>query len=588
MPAGTSRAVIAATLAAVGAAAALSLWWSRRPEPPPDFAAPPETRVAEEAPAEAPTSEQAPASGPVLRVYFQPFDDGEASLAQLRQILPLLPRREVTAATGVHVRSLLPDLLRVSGDRLPRTLALMERYVYRDEGDETVTVVPETGRVFLPAVPLAPAGDEPVGYGRSTVRKAADAIASIFDQHAFILSAPGDRPQSGAGGQIADFALPAGLVANARTVRLADTGAAALIFNPIDIATDEDATTAPVTATSLLTPEETASLSMIAQQSTAPSVDLFIADLDVPRSYYDASMRRLHDLCQEARGELNLPPAAYPNPVYAGLTSSSHAAGVEEALKELVALPGNRVRVTFVPLSKAQNVGPVLEELLYVAEMIRIRRNYPNLKIPTSRDANAVTAARAALDSLPSVPKISRTDGALLEALDLVAAIVANKTDARYVINYSWWVPKGGVSIPLPDRRGLVVSAAGNNGADLSKDPQDFAARALTHDTFLTVMNVDSKGAPAGNSAKFPATALKHARVVGFSGSTALHGSWTSWAAPRVAWLLAFAEGTPRTREATATWLPEMQERIRKLHPGGPPYASISIGAAQLAQLWRY
>jgi hypothetical protein len=226
-----------------------------------------------------------------------------------------------------------------------------------------------------------------------------------------------------------------------------------------------------------------------------------------------------------------------------------HCIRVRNALRQLTSIEKTRlVLPVFVPLTRDQGSEKLLIELLQIGRLLqdfklrsRLRPNAEIIKV----------ARRAAIDTVHgNVPlawrsRVEYVDNAVVESLINLGSAVAALSGRYVVFNQSWTVDETSsfpTRIPMP-LNGVIVAAAGNeSGEDFIKSKRDFAQRcAFTKDT-VAVLNVRRGGVREIKSSDALTDYDIHALVVGFDGDIEDNETGTSFAAPRVAWLIAAAE----------------------------------------------
>jgi hypothetical protein len=271
----------------------------------------------------------------------------------------------------------------------------------------------------------------------------------------------------------------------------------------------------------------------------------------------DRSVKYLRALFDITRKRWKMPPAAGREelPKFE-MPTNEHCIRVAEALKDLELLDrSEKVKVIFVPNTREQNGRVVLEELLYLYEVIKLKRAAalakPNL-VPEKMLIDIAyrrEATRVALQKVASLPPNTPADAFYMDA-DVVQALIevvntAVESERRAAMfSESWTVQQNVVSLALPEPfAGVTVVSAGNeNGRNVFRAPRvDFAQRSANGFDYLTVMTMDSTGTRCGSSEAVSQT-MEYTLTTGFNGWLPSLDCGTSFAAPRVAWLLAAAE----------------------------------------------
>ncbi|MDB5977667.1 MAG: hypothetical protein JWR07_4427 [Nevskia sp.] len=253
----------------------------------------------------------------------------------------------------------------------------------------------------------------------------------------------------------------------------------------------------------------------------------------------------------------------------------THSHEIQRSLKPLMDLEpaDGRVDVIYVPLFCAQ-IGSeeILRELVELDQIVRSMANNHGDPVP----AKYVDASHnVALNILANVDKVlqagpTSSDEGVVEALIMLAHLDSRITHQPFLVNMSWTVPDLELQPYFPSINfGLPVTASGNegdgNGTTVYALRRQFALRSLEPGDMLTVMNIDASGAPVCKSSILD---LQHDTYgLGFSGSlegTPCGGS--SFASPRVAWLIAARESVNTKSELAEYWANSLKKEIMSMH----------------------
>jgi hypothetical protein len=279
---------------------------------------------------------------------------------------------------------------------------------------------------------------------------------------------------------------------------------------------------------------------------------------------------------------LGPPLVASPDKTWAGGPANPHCSRILDSLRELQGLDdGRAVQVIYVPVSQDQGAQAVLRELLYVYYVWRgleqngIRPGQIDLSQRDWKDVRkdaALNASRAISNNVPLKADGANlaSDKAILEALLNIATQYCEKTKRSFFVNESWTVGKSLLHVQYPEEpRGIVLAAVGNNaGIDVYQTRWDFARRSLQTNDHIAVMNAIVGDVPACDSnvvGNFTNT-----RAVAFNGQIAGGPCGTSFAAPRVAWLLAFSEALRPAPVDIQNWANDVQARLVTWLQTGP------------------
>ncbi|KRB79687.1 hypothetical protein ASE00_18390 [Sphingomonas sp. Root710] len=226
-----------------------------------------------------------------------------------------------------------------------------------------------------------------------------------------------------------------------------------------------------------------------------------------------------------------------------------HSAEIKEALEGLQALEtsGPRVRVIYVPLFALQKgAAAVFRQIIALDQAIILRNGSFDDPAPSDVLSKSREFAASAVERIGKATDldIQKTDVALVQSIFAFCQHYGATFRQPCFVNTSWTVPAFRLQPRMPDAYyGTIVAAAGNKGdkSDIYGNNVQFAARSMSPPgDVLAVMNIDAAGAPACESSVFGPDNLD-VFGLGFSGQLK-NGCGTSFASPRVAWLLAARE----------------------------------------------
>jgi hypothetical protein len=303
------------------------------------------------------------------------------------------------------------------------------------------------------------------------------------------------------------------------------------------------------------------------------------------------SVRQAWKLPAKKRGT-GLPPFTDP--------SNKHCQEVMTALSAFqnLDLTTHRVPIIYFPVTLEQDSKPVLQELLELA-YVKDKMGPGIGDSPPPRDVlrDALGYAQDVLKTLPKDACVPKTNGvcsrqvhtnkAILEALWILGDAITETSSARpvYFINESWTVANDSLNPRVPGRpHGIAVVAAGNNGTTVNSDSDgvDFARQCFPARVVLAVLYVTAgKGLQCKSSkVKEEKTVLANTMATAFDGSIP-DNCGTSFASPRVAWLLALAEAY-RTYEIDRTqWASDVQRRLVSTRSSAPGLESLIFDLQQ-------
>jgi hypothetical protein len=364
----------------------------------------------------------------------------------------------------------------------------------------------------------------------------------------------------------------------ARTM-LADLGFAksASAFNfPMQITLGERASLqspAPAADHLVLTDAQREALQAALAHEAQRSVLVFVLDTGYPDSTsYATSKLQLRQLVQFVQTQIfgkTLPSADVSKPF--SDPSNHHCKDVARALAELRQLdPGGKIKIVYVPLTKEQNSDGILIDLLQT-EWLRNYINYSDAKHPLSSDVRR-RSKNAATDTVRhSFPDkwsgiTVETDKSVLDAILDLGDFWARKNNTVFFVSESWTVPHGQYHVYYPSPlSGVVLSAVGNSGENITTNQREFADRSADHKDTIAILNLrPGQGLLCGSSFIDPRD-VDSAMAVGFDGEIlgdTLCG--TSFAAPRIAWFLALDEATRKTALDPNRWELILGNRLLK------------------------
>jgi hypothetical protein len=270
-----------------------------------------------------------------------------------------------------------------------------------------------------------------------------------------------------------------------------------------------------------------------------------------------------------------------------------HAQQIRDALHEMAAL-SNRIRVVYVPMTKDQGASDVLETILAIgAAKDKLWGAVSGFEGPAALDdqtiAKIADEARESVSTLLSSvspapdPDTGQfvTNPALIDSLYQIASDVSREAgNGVFVFSQSWTAPANSIPMRLGgDPRGLIVAAVGNDGKSVDTADISYATFAKRLAFVLAVMTLDASGRPYCGTSCVDYT-HEDMNAVGFNGSIPGDKCGSSFAAPRVAWLIAAREARRAGAfpDDASKWVSEVRRRIRSLrHQGQTPPESLLL-----------
>ena len=290
---------------------------------------------------------------------------------------------------------------------------------------------------------------------------------------------------------------------------------------------------------------------------------------------YAESYNEIRRLVQQAwtRLRLKLPPLP-ASPKSFMPPANAHCQDIEKSLQEFRNTDVRKSIVPiYVPMTRDQSAAPLIEEILFVHFVNLAMGHDAGLDEPPKPDQKQARAdAKAVVARLPEKAPDSpvKTDKAILDALFTLADL----NDLAYVVNTSWTVPGQELQVVFPSLgRGVLVAAAGNDRKNVHKQPiVDFPARSMNHLDTLAVINAergqntllcDSSYVEMSSPAE-----MDQLNAVAFDGRVSETKCGTSFAAPRVSWLIAAYEAVQKRKIPSEVWNIELHSRLRMTRSG--------------------
>lgn len=489
------------------------------------------------------------------------------------QMVERTPPTLLTIAPGDTVSAQLQRSFNVSSTRTPKMYKELTAKIRDLNGNQNLDKVVAGTALLVPQIPKAVlrnyATASPL-FGQNVRTSLEWTGASVAGQQ-FTRAAPFNvAPQA----EMQFFSVPTSEAQNYLVPGLVQQG----ISGPLVVQLEQNPTST-VSSSQVLSPaaSEVIRLRLANVAADAPSPILVIVDDSIPDSAEYAKARTLMlEISEQIRDKYKLGPSPYvaellsqpsalvaEDPATLYPNARTHSALIKHALVEMTALdPSNRVTVVYIPLAATQvGVAPLLKELLYLAQMLKVVRPTlpPLVTADQSQRAQARNATEVILKGNPGafvagLPQAisgasltMTTDHLLLEALSIVFSYYSDISLRPHSLSFSWTTPK--LSLPAyfePSSYGWKFAAAGNKVAgpkpetDFVELGLQFASRAASPKDFFVVLNStgDKSGCPSNT---FNDTDV-HVLSVSFPGETAAGKCGTSFSTPRVAWLVAARE----------------------------------------------
>ncbi len=338
--------------------------------------------------------------------------------------------------------------------------------------------------------------------------------------------------------------------------------------------------------------------SLLAQALPQRQAGLFILDTGYPSdSAYRESLEELSAILTRIWSEIfgKQPPYPFTSDIQPGTyikAGHAHCRCIERGLHEFVTLdPQKKIKVIYVPLTQEQGAVPLLRALVQTSYLLQWMGAHQVPPDPELLD-RSLKEAQKVTDNLPSSwqGEEVKTDKAIVDAILWIGKTYATLTGTAYLVNESWTVDHDEYLVnydsPL---NGIVVAAAGNASNSVN-DLQlvDFAQRCIVNKDTLAILNLDSNG-PACGSSWVDEHHLADAFAVGYDGKVSANVCGTSFASPRVAWLLAAAEVARTTPVDLQYWGLETHKRLVSLRnpSASPPWLTLRVDPVSVVKLWQ-
>jgi hypothetical protein len=337
----------------------------------------------------------------------------------------------------------------------------------------------------------------------------------------------------------------------------------------------------------VLAPADSATIRILMTTKSQRYVPLFILDTGWPTAA-DYSISRTHlktilsTIWSKCFAGVHIPQFSdqqFLKPI------NPHSTIVQRALAEFENLdPNQHVEVIYIPLTQEQNSGDLLGLLLQTSYLLMYQKEHPGAPIENKVVLTAKQDADAVVKSLPKQwqGESVNTDKALLDAVLRVGSTYSEINQSGFVVNESWTVAHEEYFVYYPNPpEGIVVAAAGNLGQNINSAEVDFSQRCSTAMDTLAVMNLRPTNGLLCCSSKIDERDLPSAMAAGFdgevSGTDCASLCGTSFAAPRVAWIIAAGDTLRGGEYKTDRWIIDIKSRL---------FAARTVGTSGYAATW--
>jgi hypothetical protein len=278
-----------------------------------------------------------------------------------------------------------------------------------------------------------------------------------------------------------------------------------------------------------------------------------------------------------------------PRPTSAFVTPTNpHAANIAATIHALESLGPDPqipvVAVDYVPLTKEQGAGPWLRAMLALGAVARdylSRKGQPNSLSQAATEKLVSAAWREADLTLAQVPSAFgefgavRSSSAIIDRMILLTHLMAEEvTGEHYFVNTSWTAPKDSLAVSIPRAGGVIVAALGNYNivAAEGQGSLDFARLSYGDPQIVAVANYSPNAQAICNTSMIDPDKLRDSMMVKFDGALGRAAAkpgrpengavcGTSFAAPRVAWILAAVEAR-RTKYTSRSWIYDFRDAL--------------------------
>ena len=513
------------------------------------------------------------------------YDDSKESIAQLQALLAFLPP---SSTVRVHpwpsLELLIQDQYGVNKTLLPQTYALLENAILKLNPDLPQLQQPYMVPIAVPNIPHRVSG---LGFNKfnrplmSIVRegKPGAYVGTLASTSSTVL---------------VDYKLSENeLASGERQVFLAENRPS-FLAHPMGVKWEsDDGIGGSLHGGALLSDGLASSIKQKLAVSAARRTTVFVVDSGWPeRAYEDSHIELFHvfDVVREKWKMTKANRAPFP-PFQA--SSNRHCEEIESSLQDFRALdPNKQIKVIYIPLSLEQGAESVLSELLTLHFIYENHLGFDFKRKPPPQSVldDANQKAKTTLAQLPAKaedPKI-KTDQAIVQGLYEVANEFSEALNppGEFFVNESWTVFTDNELFDTQVyARGIAVVAAGNDPqrvVDSEDGALDFARRCLPpQQEVITVVNLDNRGAKQCGTSTLRPDVLQDTLAVGFTGQIPTDCA-TSFAAPRVSWLLAYVEATRTCKSDKSTWVLGLEHRLLASRPSLPEMGSLLLDPEKL------
>lgn len=501
------------------------------------------------------------------------YDDSKESLKLISRLIERLPPRQVTIKAGDRVGDLIFNTYGISNRKkegivsyLPKSYELLEKAILSLNSLNKPEELQE-GEILIPNVPKKgwqDPGSNPLnGVPKLSIfsrarRSAATVTGFVFKGNPKILNKGRPAVQM----ELMELEFPIDAV----SVILNDEiiGPIAKVLNypalPVTLAELDSShcNNLPINNVhQVLNENERQFIQQRLESKAQRDVFVFVLDTGYPdRTSYDESLTQLQNILtfiwekHFKHKAPNLPKSNFQEP------SNCHCRYVAQSIKEFRQLDLNkRIKVIYIPLTREQGGNLILATLIQTSFLLNmVKTKYPDLKvalpeqdIKQGKKFGEEKVKKPLLVDRWGDSKQVRTDTSVLQAILRIGNQYAMDKQSFVFVNESWTVEHEKYYIPFPNPPlYVVVAAVGNWGENINQVHRDFAERCVSARDTIAVMNIaQESGKTICLSSIIDEKYIPACLALGFDGRLSNadpETCATSFAAPRVAWLLAVAE----------------------------------------------
>lgn len=547
------------------------------------------------------------------------YDDSDESIKMISNLIKLLPVREIPFPSQSTLSELILNEYRISTytrdavSYLPRSYSLLEHYILAlndvDKPDEL-----KAGTLLIPYIPKKAIKNfnrfKPLNY----VPK-----ISVFDSEKIVRREPVpltrqeleyrgtpeilDLDRNASQYFLIDLEVP---LDEARKISEDEELMSYVSFFNFPMTINLSGSQSSETANSIedhyvLELSDRDQIEALLRDQARRDVLLFIIDTGWPDlESYGKSYSQMREILEYIWNIIADPEISFP-----GLSeneefenpSHPHCQYIARVLEEFRELdPENRIKVIYIPTSKEQQAVPFLEAVLQTHYLLNVLKKEGNAPLPEDIIDQAKSEAESTVENdFPrdwggdSSSELI-TDKVILDALLSIGNFYARKNATVFLINESWTVREDSLLVYYPSEiSGAVIAAAGNNNENINICRRDFAQRCVSHRDTVAVMNMDpQKLELMCNSSKLAEEAVGTAMAIAYDGLLSIEENLcgTSFAVPRVAWMIAAAEVIIERNPPLFGWGLDLCKRLlESCDPDKTGYAKLYFDPIKFLEL---